>query len=164
MLLYSAMKNNQHRTSIKAGETYQQTFRFLQPPFEFTLVKPSGIEEKISPEFKGSDIVLRVKDNYEPGNYRLKQNKEILGVYSVNHSPEESIQQYYNKSDLEKNIPGLVWIPEQENLINQVTRTRFGLELWPYLLAAVFALLLLEMFLAYTGSRKQKSEMEHEFA
>ena len=163
MLLYSAMKNNQHRTSIKAGETYQQTFRFLQPPFEFTLVKPSGIEEKISPEFKGSDIVLRVKDNYELGNYRLKQNNEILGVYSVNHSPEESIQQYYNKSDLEKIIPELIWIPEQENLISQVSKTRFGLELWPYLLSAVFALLLLEMLLAYTGSRKQKSEMEHEF-
>jgi hypothetical protein len=164
MLLYSAIKNNQYRTNIKTGETYQQTFRFLRPPFEFTLVKPSGIEEKISPEFKGSEIVLRVKDNYEPGNYRLKQNNEILGVYSVNHSPEESIQQYYNKSELEKIIPGLVWIPEQENLISQVTKTRFGLELWPYLLSAVFVLLLLEMLLAYTGSRKQKSEMEHEFA
>ena len=116
------------------------------------------------PEFKGSNIVLRVKDNYELGNYGLIQNNDILGVYSVNHSPEESIQQYYNNSDLEKIIPGLVWIPEPENLTSQVTKTRFGLELWPYLLSAVFVLLLLEMLLAFTGSRKQNSEMEHEFA
>jgi hypothetical protein len=128
------------------------------------VVKPSGIEEKISPEFKGSEILLRVNDNNELGNYLLKQNGEILNVYSVNHSPDESIQVYYTKSDLEKVIPGSVWIPDPENLVNLVKQTRFGLELWPYLLSAVFVLLLLEMLLAYTGSRKQKSGMEHEFA
>ena len=164
MLLYSATKNSQQRASIKAGQSYEQSFRFLQPPFEFTVVKPSGIEEKISPEFKGSEILLRVNDNNELGNYLLKQNGELLNVYSVNHSPDESIQVYYTKSDLEKVIPGSVWIPDPENLVNLVKQTRFGLELWPYLLSAVFVLLLLEMLLAYTGSRKQKSGMEHEFA
>ncbi len=164
MLLYSATKNSQHRASIKAGQNYEESFRFLQPPFDFTVVKPSGIEEKVSPEFKRSEILLRVSNNNELGNYLLKQNGEILNVYSVNHSPDESIQVYYNKSDLGKIIPGSVWIPDPENLVNLVKQTRFGLELWPYLLAAVFLLLLLEMLLAYTGSRKQKSGMEHEFA
>jgi len=164
LLYYTVTRSVQERTSLTVGQPFSQVFRQLQPPYEFSLLRPSGVEEKISPVFKGSDLLLRVEQNPEPGNYEIRQGQQLIGMYSVNHSPLESEQKYYQKSDLEGFVPELKWIPLDADLVQSIETSRFGRELWPYFLGLAFLLLLLEMGLGYTGSRRQARQMQRELA
>lgn len=161
--IYVSTINYQQRASIEVGKPYFQVFRSLRSPFEFTLKSPSGIENRLSPVFKGSEIQLKINGNLEPGNYEILQGDKLLTVYSVNHPPQESVQSYYSQSDLERILPESFWIAVSDNLIKQVRVTRFGIELWPYLIGTVLALLILEMIIARTATKKQKEEIKHEF-
>ena len=57
-----------------------------------------------------------------------------------------------------------IWISDPENLTNQIELSRFGRELWPYILAIVLGLLIIELFLGYTTSRNQKNLIEQGIA
>ncbi|MEJ2636460.1 MAG: BatA domain-containing protein [Calditrichia bacterium] len=164
LLYYSVIQSVRERINIEAGRPFSEVFRMLQPPYEFTLKRPNGLEEKIAPVFKGSDILLEVSDNAEPGNYEIWQGNRLMTVYSVNHSPLESRQEYYGENDLLPYLPHSRWIPGDDKLIEQIEASRFGRELWPYILGLVLLLLFLEMVLAYTGSRKHAREMQKELA
>lgn len=164
LLYYAVTRNVPERTDVRVGDTFSEIFRMVRPPYTFVLKRPSGVEEKITPVFKGSDILLQVKRNVEPGNYQIWQENHLLALYSVNHSPGESEQNYLSRSEVRKVLPGATWVPSDENLIATIETTRFGKELWPYLLAAVLALLLIEMVLARTGSRKETKQIREELA
>ncbi len=164
VLYYSSTRSVRERLNVEVGNSYSELFRRLQPPYNFILRRPSGAEEKINTVFKGSDVMLQVEQNLEPGNYEIWQGNQILTMYSVNHSPGESEQQYMSSGDLENYFANFWWINQEDDLLKQIETSRFGRELWPYLLAVVFLLLLVEMILAYTGSKKQSERMKQELA
>ncbi|MFZ0389725.1 MAG: BatA domain-containing protein [Calditrichia bacterium] len=152
------------RIQLFTGETFSRTFRMVQPPYEFTLKEPSGTTVKLSPVFKGPDVLLETPPNKLPGNYEIRQGNQLLSVYSVNHSPLESESVYMQKGDLEDLFPRLIWLEQTNELGKQIERSRFGLELWPYLLAAVLLLLGLEMVLARTSARGELKRTGEELA
>jgi hypothetical protein len=152
---YSVTKSVNSRRSIIAGEIFQQSFGALTPPYQFQLQRPSGQEEKITAQFRGSDVIIKTDNNLELGNYSILQSNNLLLPYSVNHSRLESAQDYYFQDELDKIYPNAQWITDRENLVEQVEAGRFGRELWPYLMGLVILLVFLEMALAYTGSSKQ---------
>ena len=162
IIFYSATRAVKERLNIPVGQRFAEVFRPLPQPFDFTLKRPSGDTEKIIPAFKGSDVLLQVEKNELPGNYRILQGKQLLTIYSVNHTPAESRQQFLGKGDMERLLPHNHWFGDEENILQQIETSRFGKELWPYLLGAVLLLLLLEMLLAYTGSRKQAIELQEQ--
>jgi len=164
LLYYAVTRNVIERSGIEVGESYSAVFKMLKPPFNFILHRPSGEEEKLTPIFKGNDILIRIDKNPEPGNYRIWQGNRLITVYSVNHSPLESRREYYGKEDLKALFPDFYWIPSDENVLKMVEISRFGKELWPYLLGFVLFLLLVEMVLAYTGGRQQARQFRQELA
>jgi hypothetical protein len=164
IIYYSVTKSENSRRSITVGEYYQHSFGALSPPYQFQLIRPSGQEEKITPVFRGSDVIIKIEDNSEIGNYKILQGNKILMVYSVNHSPLESVSDYYYQEVLQDHYPNGTWIPDRGSLVKQIEKSRFGRELWPYLLGLVIILIFLEMALAYTGFSRPSSHQENQVA
>ena len=159
IIYYSVTRNYDTREIIEIGGSFSRIFPEVGAPFQFNLKRPSGLESKITPIFRGSDVLLQHEDNTEPGNYQIEQGNELLYVYSVNHSPEESVQDYYSSQQIQSIYPEGKWITDSERLAEQVELSRYGRELWPYILGFVLLLFLTELILGYTSSRKQKNVM-----
>ncbi len=167
MIYYAVTQPVTQRLHIKVGEKFSQVVRGVSPPYQFFLKRPSGLEERITPAFRGSDLYLEIDQNDEIGNYQLWHSEKLLFVYSVNHSPQESIQQYYQKNTIQKIFPNGIWIDPAQDILAEIEKSRFGIELWSYLIIIAIILVIGEMILSYTTSRKQKeiwaTELKAEF-
>ena len=139
-----------------------EVFKNLSPPYNFELLRPSGMVEKIVPTFKGQNILIQFDENNESGNYQIWKGDELLTAYAVNHNPIESILIYYSNKELESIFDSGQIINDDQDVLIEIERKRFGKELWPYILGVVFLLLLSEMIVAYTGSRKNGLQIQDE--
>ncbi|GAB4377266.1 MAG: BatA domain-containing protein [Calditrichia bacterium] len=164
LIYYAATRMVRERLQISVGERFSEIFRVSPGITQFTLRRPNGVEEKISPTYKGSELLLQIEENDIPGNYQIWQGDKPFAVYSVNHSSAESIQQYYTADELEAHLGHIEWLPDEGQILQRIETSRFGVELWPYLLGIALFLLLVEMLLAYTGSRKESQQWEQELA
>ncbi len=164
MIYYTATRNITDRVQIKVGEIYKEEWHQLGPPYSFSFLRPDGIEEKITPVFKGSNILLQIKGNNLPGNYEILKNGKKIAVYSVNHDQKESSEEFLSEDDFGNIFKNTIWISPDAKIDNQVKMSRFGKEIWPYLLILALILLLIEMVLAFTGSRKESLQLKHEIA
>lgn len=158
MMYYAASEDDVGSTALLAGEPFIEIFRRLDPPYDFKLHYPNGLEELLSPIFRGSNILLQVEQNQHVGNHHISKSGKIVSVYSVNHNPLESTNLYYDKSDLMNILGNGIWIDPEDDLAKKVQNSRFGKELWPHLLSFVVFLLFVEMILAFTGQRKLGSQ------
>ncbi|MBN2367306.1 MAG: BatA domain-containing protein [Calditrichaeota bacterium] len=160
ILYYSVTQNLDRRIQLQVGDLYREVFRNVNPPYRFSLRKPSGQEEKIVPDFRGSDVVIQIEDNYELGNYEVLLSDKTIAYYSVNHSASESVQEYLDDGDLKKAFPVFYWVDNHENLATEIRKSRFGRELWKFFLGSAIFFVFVEMFLGYTTSRKQEEVMK----
>jgi hypothetical protein len=158
------VRNRDNREKIQIGESFTGIFPELGPPYQFKVIRPSGWEEKVTPAFRGSDVILELPQNRESGTYKIEQAGKPLHIFSVNHSADESLQEYYGKDDMLETIGKGLWITDSENLSNQIEFSRYGRELWPYLLGIALLLLIIELILGYTSSRNQKNLIEPDMA
>ncbi|GAB4327161.1 MAG: BatA domain-containing protein [Calditrichia bacterium] len=160
-LIYAgAVKLQPERLQLKVGEDFEYLFRGGKSLRELTLEKPDGGRLLLYPEKMASGYRIAVPHNRLAGHYKIFNGEQLLLVYSVNHSREESQWDFYNQSELESLIPGANYLkPEpNEDLAAIVEAVRMGRELWGYLLSAVILLIALEMVLAYrraSGEREQ---------
>jgi hypothetical protein len=76
----------------------------------------------------------------------------------------ESVPEYFYNTVLEDLYPNGQWILEKASLAQQIEKSRFGRELWPYLLGLVIILIFIEMALAYTGFTKRNGYLEDQVA
>ena len=164
MIYYAVTQNVSQRQNIIVGEKFTQVLSGVLPPYQFTLRKPSGLEEKISPAFRGADLYLQLSQNDEAGNYQVWQADRLLLVYSVNHPIEESLQQYYQQADLQRVFPGALWIDADRDAVAEIEKSRYGLELWSYLILGAILLIFCEMIISYTTSKKQKEIIGQELS
>jgi hypothetical protein len=162
VIYYSMIRNRDNREQIHIGESFSHIFPEMGSPYQFKVKRPTGWEEKITPLFRGSDVILQVDENSESGTHKIEQAKKLIFVYSVNHLAEESIQEYFNEDEVLDHFSNAIWITDSENLVDQIELSRFGRELWPYILGIVLILLIIELLLGYTTSRKQKNLFEQD--
>ncbi len=156
LVYYPAIRKVQERMNITVGYPFAATVRSRAVSGGFVLQRPDGVEEKIDFQARGNEYFLNFKQNPLPGNYRVLAGNQTVLVYSVNVSPRESVAEYFSRSDLERVDPQLWWIEPSREVAKVVIATRYGVELWTYLLLAAFVLLLLEMLVAYTASRREQ--------
>ncbi len=164
LLYYAVVHHYPAAVSIRTGEKFTYQFEHLPAPYQFMVRTPANITRKIVPVFRGNRLQLTVEENNLPGNYFILQGNKTIGVYSVNPDAAESRQQFATKQELLSLFPDGLWLPPGQDLLEKVEQTRFGKELWPYLLGMVLLLLLAEMVLAFTGSRKRAIAMQEELA
>lgn len=161
-IYYMGTRKVVDRISIRSGETFRQRFTDLEPPFDFKL-KAAGEEEiKLTPEFRGADVLLKIENTEQPGNYRILHNDQTLTVFSVNPWKEESQMVFYSEKELNSILSNLLIIADRSAAEQLILQSRFGKELWKHFLLIAIILLFLEMVIARTGSKKEfvKSEVQ----
>lgn len=155
LIYYIGTRKVLDRQAIRCGESFQQVFSDLEPPYDFKLISADGGEIKLTPEFKGADVLLKVEDLEQPGNYRLLHNDQTLMVLSVNPWQEESRMEFLTEKDLDDLYPDMYVIKDQKQAEEIISQSRFGRELWKHFLLLAILLLFIEMIVARTGSKKE---------
>jgi hypothetical protein len=164
IIYYSGTRKIEDRKLVKCGESFQQIFWNLEPPFDFQLVDLFGHEVKLTPNFKGSKILLETEDLEIPGNYQILQQEKVLSTFSVNAWTEESNVMRHEAKLLREIIPNMIYIDDFDSISSKIMETRFGREYWSYFLLIALFLLIFEMIVARTSSKKMliKSKISKE--
>ena len=113
-------------------------------PFE--LVTVTNEKNRITPVLSGSNVTFDLQDIVVPGNYKIQQGSEILSVISAN---VDSKKLGTNNIDLDKlvdNNDNIELISENENVYEKVKESRFGEEIWKYIIGLALLILLFESF------------------
>ena len=97
---------------------------------------------------------MKVENVEEPGNYRITHNDQTLTVFSVNPWKVESQMDFFSNDELEKLIPNTHVINDYNKASEIILQNRFGKELWKHFLFFAIILLLIEMIVARTSSKK----------
>jgi hypothetical protein len=158
IIYYSGTRKVFDRQTILCGKSYNQLFSNLEPPFDFQLEGSGDNTFKLNPVFKGSDVFLQVEQILEPGNFKVKKVEQTLNIFSVNHWIEESDMTFYDENEIREHLSETIYITDFEKISENIIQSRFGREFWTHFLLIAFVLLLIEMIVARTASKKEFSE------
>lgn len=155
LIYYMGSRKVVDRQTLLCGESFQQLFTDLEPPYNFKLIGPNDFELKLTPQFKETDVLLSAENIEQPGNYRILHNDEILTILSVNPWKQESQMEFVSNDELENIFPNVYTIDDYTKAEKVIMQSRFGKELWKYFLILAIILLLVEMVIARTSSKKE---------
>ncbi len=129
-----------------------------------SLRRPDGVENLLRPllpTFPGGTAKVYVDDSAVPGVYELYAGNRHLRSFVVNVDPLESDLQFIEEEELDKfwdryqvPISAVRRVELKENLERAVLESRFGVELWKYVLILALVVALAEMLIA----REKKEE------
>lgn len=155
LIYYMGTRKVADRQTVKCGQSFQQVFTDLEPPFEFRLTGPDEKGIKLTPLFRGADVLLSIENIEQPGNYRILQNDKTLSVISVNPWKEESAMDCYTGDEVRDLLPDVLLINDLTQAEELILQRRFGKELWKQFLFLAIAMLFIEMAVARTGSKRE---------
>ncbi|MFQ5824085.1 MAG: BatA domain-containing protein [bacterium] len=146
---YLAGATSEEKEEINIGDeiTYYPENNYSSS--KLIMKKPDGTQIKIKPEVSKGKYLIRFKMTDEPGIYKLLDKDKIVGQWAVNYNPVESDNSTFETEEL-KNIVDeaqIYEIKDTEEIAEKLKESRFGRELWKYLIAATLVLLLIEMML-----------------
>ena len=121
---------------------------------DLEMQRPDGQQDRLQPNMTASGAFVMYTGTDTPGLYKLTANGRVLYQWAVNVDVRESDLTIADEDELKKAYP-IIFVRDADVLPNLVYRSRFGKELWSYLLIAAFVLLIMEM-LVY----REKGEVE----
>lgn len=126
---------------------YQPEGRFSGA--EFVVERPDGSEIRVKPEVSGGAYTVRFRDTEFVGIYQLNAGEETIAQWVVNANPQESYAQPFEVSELEDYVSAdqVVTIDRLEGVDAALQQSRYGRELWKYLVIVALALMVMEMLL-----------------
>ncbi|MFQ6114106.1 MAG: BatA domain-containing protein [bacterium] len=146
---YLADASSEGEDEIGVGEeiTYYPESKYSSS--KMTIERPDGTRLKVKPEVSKGKYFLRFTTTDEPGIYKLRDDAKLVEQWAVNYSLVESEISTFEIADLEKLVAGaqIYEIKDTEEIAEKLKESRFGQELWKYLMATALALLLLEMLI-----------------
>lgn len=154
---YLANATSEGKDEVGVGEeiTYYPESKYSTS--KLLMEKPDGTQIKIKPEVAKGKYFVRFTMTDAPGIYKLRDDVKLLAQWAVNHNPMESETSTFEIAELKSLIDGaqIYEIRDTEEIAKKLKESRFGQELWKYLIFATLVLLLLEMLIA-----REKSEFE----
>ncbi|MDE3058117.1 MAG: BatA domain-containing protein [Bacteroidota bacterium] len=174
-LLYAASNTNPMRSTsdalpgdpitVQASQLRRQTAR-ADASQAIRIIAPDKKEFLLQPSTRSSNggsesIVFTIHQTTLPGIYTLVEDpkgfsrEDTVGMIPVNMSPLESNGERATKEDIVSLAEryglaqnSVTFIANANALESAVLQTRFGIELWKYLLTAALVIALIEMFVA----------------
>lgn len=116
----------------------------------FQVEKPDGKMTRVVPQIGEGAYKIKFQDSDLAGIYSLYAEDRLITRWAVNPNPDESDVTAIATNKL-KEIIGegkIISIPTGEALASVVTTSRYGRELWKYLIGIALFFLIIEMFLA----------------
>ena len=152
---YSGVTGISERHTILTGEVFQTQFWNLEAPYLFQVVGAEDVKFQITPTFSGAAVNLTFPETDLPGNYKLMHNDRQIATISINHWPEESHNDFFTPDQLASLFPDTYLLNDNQPLDEQVKQFRSGKELWRYFVGLALLLLILEMVISRTGSKRE---------
>ena len=126
----------------------------------FQVEKPDGKLTKVIPQIGEGTYKIKFKDNNVAGIYSLYAEDRLINRWAVNPDPDESDVTAIDANKI-KEIIGegkIISIQKGEALASVVTTSRYGRELWKYLIGIALFFLIIEMILAREPGEAIKEE------
>jgi hypothetical protein len=141
------------------GEKARKEFGFKKAE-RIELLNPENLKIILLPEIIEGKVILKLNDLGMPGIYKLQSADEILDQFAVNLDTRDSDAGELKDEDLKKGLKGneniLIMKPDQD-LKEEVLKTRYGKELSRNFLWLALGLLILEMLI----SKSRKRDLEY---
>lgn len=132
----------------------------------FKIRKPDGTDVKVIPKIGNGYYKISFDDTDMAGIYSLLADEEVITELAVNPNPVESDIQNISSDEL-KRIAGnteIITVDRTESLAGLITASRFGRELWKYVIGLVLLLLFIEMLIAREGNEPETEVSTDRFA
>jgi hypothetical protein len=178
-VLYTAIRGTGTQSFITGDDAILSLRQSASSDGQYTLFSPDGTQELIVPSNESSlrdsmptateRIILPMSGiafvkprAVVPGFYDLRSGATILSVFDVNIDERESdtrkissgaMEDFWKKRGIEpKIIPS---VDQAAQIQSTVLESRFGVELWKYLLVLALILIAIEMIIAHDSRGKQ---------
>lgn len=115
-----------------------------------TVRDPAGRTRQVLPSPSGDHAVVEFTGTDLAGFYELALEGKPARYFAANPPPRESDLTALTEDDLRSLYPGFRFtlLGPRDDVASVMKKERVGIEVWPYLIAMVFALLLAESILA----------------
>jgi hypothetical protein len=157
---------NESSKSIQVGDAATILFKTSEiSSKEISLKDPFGQEEKIKPEQTPQGLSYNFYNNPFPGFYDFYTGSAILRSISVNINSSESDLKKITGSELDNFLKiyslndKFKEIQADANLTQVLQQSRYGIEIWKYLLFIALVLIFIEMLLA-KDTKKQIADLK----
>jgi hypothetical protein len=126
----------------------------------FQVEMPDGKMTRVVPQIGEGVYKIKFQDSDLAGIYSLYAEDQLVTRWAVNSDPDESNVTAIATNKL-KDIIGeskIISIPKGEALASVVTTSRYGRELWKYLIGIALLFLIIEMILARESGEPANEE------
>ncbi len=163
--IYGQSKGQNTVAPATVGDKLKLVDQRLPLENDYAVRRPNGVVVKLIPRAVGGGVLLEYDDTDVPGVYQLLAGQEVVHIWAVNPDPSEANLKQADVKALAAWLGARV-IPPMAELGEIVQATRQGRELWPYLSALLFVVLLAETILARTRpaedeTREPETALEH---
>ena len=124
------------------------------------LEKPDGSRSKVRTDVASSTYSVHIDDTEQPGIYRLFDGENVIGQWAVNYDAQETETTPISVDELQTTLAmdHIITVDPGSPLEQALQETRFGTELWKWLVGIALLLLLVESILAREKSFAQAQE------
>ena len=98
------------------------------------------------------------------GNYKIYAGDNVIGEFSVNSDPAESVTDYLTMNDFNDYLKKIdfkgkiINVGKNQDPVKIIMQSRFGSELWQYFLGLAFIIALIEMAVARNAKKELTDE------
>jgi hypothetical protein len=159
-ILYLSSKDREENVFL-AGDVVNVNLGNVQP-VQIKVIKPDNTQEIINLNQNVSKDYLAYSNTTLAGHYKFYNGDKQIEDISINTDPLESKTVYANESEFENYLKEIKFsgrylsIDKNSNILEKITQSRFGSELWRYFLLFAIILALVEMTIA----RNAKKDLE----
>ncbi len=125
---------------------------------DLKLEDPDGVELLPRLKQEGEDVLLTLSTLEKPGNYSILSGSSVTNMFYANIRPDQSDFSRISEAKLESLVVGgeVEMADSRADLQNIILESRYGTELWKWLILGVFVLMIAEIFVAQ-GHRISKN-------
>ncbi len=162
LIFYSASKTKEQNNYLAGQEVIADISN--HPVQQIVIQKPDGLKEFINADSLSNKNFLSYPKTDETGTYKFYSGNKLIDYISINHDSRESNPERSTDSDLENYLKQvgfdgkLIFLSPQNDFSKVIYQSRFGAELWKYLLIIVLLLAIVESIVA-KSSKKELAEV-----
>jgi len=141
------------------GEKIRKEFE-LKRIERIELLDPENLKVILSPEFIKDKLILKLEGLKKPGIYKLQSEDKLLDQLAVNLDTKDSDLEPLTDVELKRELKdknNITVIEADQDLAEEVLKTRYGKELSKNFLWLALGLLIMEMLL----SKSRKKDLKH---
>jgi hypothetical protein len=140
---------------LRTGQIKEVKLDLVNPPSQIMVEDPEGKSQTVDLQVDENQPLLVYKSTYTPGTYQVsfpgQTNKKDAFLFSVNLDPMESDLSAISGEEISKrlNATRIEVVPKSNFLKGENFLEASRNQVWPFLLAGLLGLMILETFLAH---------------